>query len=74
MRKLLILFAILINPYALLCFKNMFNFLSNTRSAGLPTRACLLYLKVPYSRSNSGKHTFSFNSFPSDRLLNLFHL
>ena len=51
MRKLLILFAILINPYALLCFKNMFNFLSNTRSAGLPTRACLLDLNVPYSQS-----------------------
>ena len=62
LRKLVLLFTILNNPYASLCLQRKFSFLSSVRSTGLLTRACAFNLQVLYPRSNSGKCTFAYSA------------
>ena len=59
LRKLLLLFNILINPNAPLCFKDRFSFLSDSRP--YRTRASLYDLKLPLPRTDFGKRTFLFS-------------
>ena len=61
LKKLLLLFNILINPSAPQCFKQKLIFLSS-RKYGCRTRASEYDLKVPYPETNSGKRTFFYSS------------
>ena len=58
MRKLVLLFIVLLNPNAPKCLRNRFQFLSDSRGPlGRYTRAFLYDLKVPFPHSNSAKRT-----------------
>ena len=62
LRRFVLLSTVLNNPYAPLCIKRKFNFLSSFRSTGLCIKACAFNLQVPFSRSNSGKHAFAYSA------------